>query len=407
MGSRLWRENALENASMIEPDDYGLSDVQTFASIADPAPSPDHSIFWKRWYTRLVGCAPVLQRRKEPDPSDPSATHEFISNDGVRIGCSMVLPSNHRPVSASLVAVHGYSTPPLLEESVRKWTAIADTGVAVLLIRLRGYKGSQIGIGDQTTPDALGVGWIGRGFDAPTPDEWILPSAVSDVCNACRVMRNALLQRDTDADAEFDVDPSIDHPGVYLTGISLGAGVATIAAAQLIGKLSGDSIIDRLCIALPSLGAWGWKLNHRHAGTTIEIEKILTEHPTRREELIDRLRLCDAVVHAHKVRVPTLGMLARRDDVSPAPSAAAVFNAIDADPGKKWRFVVPFGHFEGGLANARRHALFEHAMIDFFDPSRRPIDSMARWEPILHTGVLSPDGSSESSPTTDRNEAGR
>ena len=372
---------------MIEPEDYGYSHVQTFAHIGDPTPSADHSVFWKHWYSRLVETQPVLIKRSVVDDSDPSATHQFESADGVQIGCTLVLPSNKRPVRASLVTAHGYTLTKSLKESKARWQSIADQGVAVLIIRLRGYPGSQIGIGDQTKPDQHGAGWIARGFDADRHEEWILPNAVADVCNACRVMRNALLHRDTDT--SIVVDPAIDHPGVFLSGRSLGGGLSTIAAAQLIGKLSGESIIDRLAIALPSLGDWYWRLAHQPSGTTLDILKVIREHPEREDELISRLRLCDAVVHGRKVRVPTLGMLAQKDDVAPAPSAAAVFNAIEADPGRKWRFVVPYGHFDGGIANARRHALFERCLTEFFDPSHLPIESMTRWEPYLHDGAPS------------------
>ncbi len=375
---------------MIEPEDYGLSEVQTFAHIGDPTPAPDHSVFWKHWYAKLVDESPILRVRSVSDDSDPTATHEFLSTDGVSIGCVLVLPCNARPVRASLVTVHGYTPWAQLKDSTRRWQRIADTGIAVLIIRLRGYPGSQIGIGEMISPDAHGAGWIGRGFAGEKHEDWILPGAVSDVCNACRVMRNALLERDTDA--QIAVDSAIEHPGVFLMGASLGGGLATIAAAQLIGKLSGESIVDRLAIALPSLGAWKWRLAHRPSGTMADIERILTQHPNRRTELIDRLRLCDAVVHGRKVCVPTLGMLARRDEISPAPAAAAVFNAIDADPGRKWRFVVPYGHLRGDIANARRHALFEQAMVDFFDPRCVPIESMTRWEPMLHDGQLGPAG---------------
>jgi len=379
---------------MIEPADYGLDDVQTFAHIGDPTPAPDHSVFWKHWYARLVEHTPVLNRRTTIDPSDPSATHEFVSNDGVRIGATIVLPGDAKPVRASLVSVHGYNQRTALGDSARRWQRVADTGVAVLILRLRGYPGSQLGIGEQRSPDESGAGWIARGFAGEKHEDWILPGAIADVCNACRVMRNALLDRDTDT--HIPIDPAIDHPGIFLMGSSLGGGLASIAAAQLIGKLSGESIIDRLAIALPSLGAWRWRLAHQlpdqSTGTTADIKRVLARHPEREKELIDRLRLCDAVVHGRRVRVPTLGMLARRDEIAPAPSAAAVFNAINADPGRKWRFVVPYGHFEGSISNARRHALFERAMIDFFNPTCQPIESMEPWEPILHAGVAGPDG---------------
>jgi hypothetical protein len=72
--------------------------------------------------------------------------------------------------------------------------------------------------------------------------------------------------------------------------------------------------------------------------------------------------------------------------------AAAVFNAIDADPGRKWRFQIERGHFDGDLGNNRRIALYAGALCDFFDPSQRPIDAMGRWESLMHEGVTTPDG---------------
>ena len=179
---------------MIEPEAYGFNDVQTFAHIGDPSPAPDHSVFWKHWYARFIEDQPNLSVRSVTDDSDPTATHEFISSDGVRIGCRLVLPEDGKPVKASLVTAHGYHHALLLGDSIKRWQRIADSGVAVLIVRLRGYPGSQIGIGDQTTPDELGAGWIARGFAGKAHEDWILPKAVADVCNACRVMRNALLQ---------------------------------------------------------------------------------------------------------------------------------------------------------------------------------------------------------------------
>lgn len=389
---------------MIEPDDFGLSDVRTFAHIGDPAPGPEHSVFWKRWFSRLAEHTPVLTARKAPDASDPSATHELVSHGGVRIGCSLLLPDRGRPVGASLVVVHGYTVNESLEDSAARWRAVADNGVAVLVIRLRGYRGSRIGIGDQTRPDGHGCGWIGRGLLSDDAGDWIVPHAVADVCNACRVMRNALRDPDTSAGSgvRLRVDDSIEQPGVFLHGVSLGGGLAAIAAAQLIGKISGDPIVDRLGLAVPSLGDWRWRLDHAHGGITAEVVRLLDHAgPDHRAGLVDRLRLCDAVVHGRRVRIPTLGMLARRDDVVPAPSAAAVFNSIDADPGRKWRFVVPYGHWEGGIANARRHALFGRAAADFFDPARTPIEAMIPWELTLHDGVLAPDGQT-ATPTGDQ-----
>jgi len=363
--------------------------VRTFAHIGDPVPASDHAPFWKRWFESLVEHTPALVRRTAPDPSDPGATHEFDSIGGVNIGARLVLPSNNTRVCASLVTVHGDHTPDPLEISARRWQCVADEGIAVLLIRLRGYPGSQRSTGDLTQSDDQGNAWITRGFDAQKHEDWIVPQAVADVCNACRVMRNALLHRDTDTDIQ--VDESIDHPGVYLHGSSLGGGLAAISAAQLIGKLRGESIIDRLAIGTPSLGDWPRRFEQPR-GTAVHLKRILDKNPNRSDELMARLKLCDAIVHGRKVRIPTIGMLARHDKVVAPECAAAVFNSIDADPGRKWRFLIEHGHHEGDTSNNRRIALYRRALCDFFDPHRAPMEALKGWESLMHEGVTPPKG---------------
>jgi cephalosporin-C deacetylase-like acetyl esterase len=378
---------------MIEPADFGLSGVRTFAHVGDPTPSPDHSVFWNHWYAAVTSEQPAIRRRSTEDPSDPTATHEFDSAGGVRIGGRLVLPPKGTRVRAGLVVVHGAAPRECAVEDAR-WKRVAAQGVMVFAIRLRGFPGSQRETGDLRTPDAAGAGWIGRGLDAEIHEEWIVPHAVADVFQACRVLRNWILGRRGEG---VDAEPEpTDHPLVFLFGESLGGGLAVMAAAQLAGRIPRAHFIDRLAIGLPSLGDWPWRLRHPAGGTGADVEKVLTRHAARRAELVNRLRLCDAVVHAAKVRRPTLAKLAARDDVVPAPTAAAIFNAIDADPARKWRFLVPYGHIDGGITNARRHALFERCMADFFDPAARPIDLMEAWEPMLHAGDRTPGGETAS-----------
>lgn len=374
---------------MNPPSSTNPNFVRTFAHIGDPVPASDHAPFWKHWFDALVDHTPVLTRRLTPDPSDPGATHEFDSFDGVTIGARLVLPSDGRPVGASLVTVHGDMPPDPLDINARRWQRVADRGIAVLLIRLRGYPGSRTSCGDLTQINEHGNTWITRGFYAESHDKWILPKGVADVCNACRVMRNALLGRDTDL--RIDVDSEMDHPGVFLHGSSLGAGLAIISAGQLIGKIRGESIVDRLAIAMPSLGDWQTRLTHP-SGAALQIKRVIDANPDRREELLARLKLCDSIVHGRRVRVPTFAMLAREDKVVPAQCAAAAFNAIDADPGKKWRFVIDHGHHDGDTHTNRRIALYRRALCDFFDPKRMPIHSMDRWERVMHEGTRTPDG---------------
>lgn len=377
---------------MIEPDDFGCSSVRTFAHVGDPTPSPDHSVFWNHWYKAVTEERPFIRRRTTEDPSDPTATHEFDSAGGVRIGGTVVAPPEDVPATGALVVVHGTSPKQCAVEHAR-WNRLAKRGVAVLAIRLRGFPGSQRETGDLRKPDQLGAGWLARGLTADDHSEWVLPHAVADVFNACRVMRNWMLGRRGGDDHPIECEPEpSDHPAIMLFGESLGGGIAVMAAGQLAGRLPRDHFIDRMALGLPSLGDWPWRFAHRPCGAAVDLDKVLRQHPDRRVDLVERIRLCDAVVHATKVRRPTLGKLAHRDDIVPAPTAAAVFNAVDADPARKWRFLVPYGHIDGGISNARRHALFERCMADYFDPAVRPIDAMRPWEAVLHSGDKAPDG---------------
>ena len=57
---------------------------------------------------------------------------------------------------------------------------------------------------------------------------------------------------------------------------------------------------------------------------------------------------------------------------------------------EKARFLTPFGHFDGGIADARRHALFDRFTTDFLDPSIKPCDAIAAWEHLLISGSEQP-----------------
>ena len=85
-------------------------------------------------------------------------------------------------------------------------------------------------------------------------------------------------------------------------------------------------------------------------------------------------------------------MLAKRDAVVAPTTAAAVLNSIDADPGRKWRFLIEQGHHDGDTGVNRRIAMYRRALCDFFDPEMRPIQSMKRWEACMHGGTELPSG---------------
>lgn len=360
---------------MIEPTDYGLSPVATLAHVTTTGPSPVHSAFWGRWRKAFEGVTPELRIRgtSERDPTDPTATHEFEGIGSVRIGCALWEPPRGVPVLAGLVTLHGYSCGEVLAAEEARWARLVGRGLAVLAIRVRGFPGSSVETGPLARAEC---GWVGQGLmeaaargDDPL-GEWVLPRAVMDGAHACVAMS-----------ARLRGGP------VFLNGDSFGGGLAVLVAAQLAGRVE----IARLSIGWPSLGDWSWRLSR--AGETGgpaslggQVARLLSGAGPASEAVARLLKLADATVHAPRVRGAVLGKLAVRDEAVPAPTAAAVFNALGADPGRKWRFVVPYGHFDGGLRPARRIALHERAREDFLDPARPVEDSMKMWEPVLTGG---------------------
>lgn len=363
---------------MTEPDDFGFSPASTLAHVGNPTPHELHSPFWNRWLKEVREHEARLNEwTGEPyDPGDPSGSHWYESIRSTRIGAMLTRPPEGTPVKAGLVTLHGSGVPESLDDEPNRWQRIADKGVLVLSVRVRGYPGSMADTGDLlSTPE----GWVTHGLSGEIirPDDalgWIVPQAVADVVNGVRALRR-------------EIGPAAP---MYLRGESLGGGLAIIAAAQL----SRFDPIDRLVVGLPTFGDWPWRAGRRCAGTGGQIDDYIVALREYEEDMRAKLRLCDTVVHATRLRSRTLCKLAERDDVVPAPSAAGVFNALDSDPGRKWRFVVPYGHFDGGLKNARRHAMFERCAEAFLDPNQRPTIAMHPWEPLMHDGERMPDGSS-------------
>ncbi|VAX40256.1 hypothetical protein MNBD_PLANCTO03-1503 [hydrothermal vent metagenome] len=369
---------------MPPPDDFGFSPVATLAHVAELTPATMHRPFWNQWRERLSACTPRLLPAEPEDPADPTATHQFESLGSVRIGCALGLPPAGTPVRAGLVTTHGYQGREPLEHATRRWRNLTARGVAVLVLRVRGYPGSQLDVGDWTG-DPASLGWITHGFPASLQRSddalaWSLPLAVADVACGARALHEWLRSR-------AKTKTSTPLP-IFLHGESFGGGLAVMAAAQM---PAGFMRFERLALALPTFGDWAWRLaepSRMAFGAGAHLRTLLRSIAP--PDALDTLRLCDAAIHAERVLVPTLCKLALRDEVVPAPAAAAVYNALGADPGHKWRFLVPEGHTEPSLACARRHALFERCMTDFLDPANDPAEAMTPWEPMLVEGDHAP-----------------
>lgn len=341
---------------MVEPDDFGLTPIQTLAHVADPTRTARHARVWKAWGGAVEAAAARLGHAQERDPSDATADVCFESVRHTRIGCRLMLPTGR--AAAGIVVLHGYSGVPTLAEQAARWEPLRARGAGVLLVRVRGFAGSRLDAGDWESHPG---GWITRGLESAGEEaaDWSFALAAADVVAGVRALRRHLA-------AGTGVGPP-----VYIAGESFGAALAVVAAAYL----SDRDEIARLALGLPSMGDWAWRLTHpraRGSGAWAQVMRFLSDHADRQEQALTRLRTFDAAIHARQVRCPVLCKLAVRDDVVPAPAAAAVFNAMAGDPGRKWRYVTAYGHFDGGIADTRRHAAFERLVQEFLDPTREP-----------------------------------
>ena len=344
---------------MTEPDDFGLSPIQTLAHIGELARSPRHGSFWKNWAEVIFASQPRLVERREQDPSDPSATSEFESVRHARIGGLLLEPRDSRP-RGGVIVLHGYENTPHLSTSADDWRELADRGLAVLILRIRGYPGSQLDVAPVVAHagPAGGNAWITYGLDEPVSDRgigcaWAYSEAIADVVNAYRALRR-----------EFTKTRNGAKLPIAIYGESFGGGLAIAAAAALAERDEPS----RLAIGVPSMGDWPWRLTlpeHAVGGAGGMIRRHLAMNPGREAQIIELLRLHDSVLLARRIRCPILCKLALRDDVVPAPSAAAIFNALSTAPGLKQRFVTQYGHFDGGLRDLRRHAAFERLLREF------------------------------------------
>ncbi|MDX2115053.1 MAG: acetylxylan esterase [Planctomycetota bacterium] len=355
---------------MHEPESYGLSETQTLMQVADPTPPPGFAQFWSEWTARVWTQDPHFEPVADSglsaiDAGAAGLTHTFRSLKDVRVGCRIAAPPDGAAPRAVVITSHGYGMDPrtpLTDPHI--WDPAA---IAVVQIRFRGYPGSQMDTGDLTAQPG---GYIAIGLHSRT--DWILNLALADIVNAVRAARRMFGERTP----------------VMLHGESFGGGVAVLAASVLSGRIP----VARLAMGLPSLGWWRWRLERPAlAGIGLDVRRAIEAARGMESDLMETLRLFDAVVHARRILAPALCKVAMRDDVVPAPTAAAIYNALGTAPGMKWRFVTRYGHHDGGLSDLRRHVLFERLAGLFLDPAQDVAALMHRWETLLTAGERGPD----------------
>jgi cephalosporin-C deacetylase len=321
------------------PEDYGLTAEQTLGHRAHVERPEGFEAYWREVREEIVTLPERWVGSIEPGPNEV----RIASARDVRVIARVTVPE--APVAGVVITTHGSGAAEVFPEEPEPWT---EHGAATVRLRVRGYPPSTIDVDD------LRAGWILHGID--DPDAWILRGAVVDLVQTCRCARR-----------HFGPDLPIS-----LHGESLGGGLAVLAAAQLAAL--GDPA-HRLALGLPSFGDWRWRRDRYCNGTGGLVNERLRIMRRDADALMRTLLLFDGALHAPAVTSPTLCKLALADDVVPAPSAAAVFNALG---GERWRFVTSFGHFDGGIADGRRHVLFERIHPVFLDPRADPQKTIAR-----------------------------
>lgn len=349
----------------MSPDDFGMSPLATLAHTGDPTPPPGFNQFWSTW-VRRVGS--VEARFVEPSEDEragcagPGVTHLIPSLDDVRVGVRLTEPEG--AVQGAVVTLHGYAVDP--DDDLRIGRAWARRGLAVVDLRVRGYPGSQLDTGDLTSTPR---GYITNGLGDPAA--WSIAGATADVVCAVRALR-----------ATYGA-----HLHVGLHGESFGGGLAILAASAA----RDLAPVHRLAIGLPTFGDWLWRARRRAmGGSGGEAIRLMLADPEREETIRTCLGLFDAVIHARRVEAPVVCKLATLDEVVPAPTAAAIYNALGTAPGLKWRYVVKHGHADPGLldmAELRRLAMFEKIADAFLDPSVKPDDLMLRLSRSVREGA--------------------
>lgn len=322
------------------PEDYGLSAEQTLAHSIAVDPPADFGGFWAE-FREEVDTLP----RHWQGSLEPGANRVVISSlREVRVVARVTMPDD-APIGV-VITTHGSEAPDDFPEAPEPWTS---RGLATVRLRVRGYPPSTMDIEDHRG------NWIMQGIESP--EAWIVRGAVADVMQAFRGAR-----------AAFGADVPIG-----LHGESLGGGLAVIAAAQL--HATGTPPF-RMAIALPTFGDWAWREERYCNGAGGQVNFVLDLHrDQQREHVRHTLQLFDAAHHARAIECPVLCKLATLDDTVPAPSSAAILNAIASR--RTWVFQTRYGHYDGGLTDLRRHALFERLHPAMLDPRQEPEDAIA------------------------------
>ncbi len=311
-----------------EPENYGLSSEQTLAHTCATRQPDDFDVYWKTVREEVAGlpCGTL--------ELDHEGSFRFRSVRDVTIE-GQVLPASPSDRRGVVLELHGAETEGRISTEPPPWS---ELGLTTLRIRVRGFPPSEVEHSCE-----IGPRWLCGNVGAA--DSWIVRNAVADVMQAARIARIAMT------------------PGepLSIVGPSLGGGLAVMAVAQLTCM---SIAVDRLVLDLPSLGDWAWRSDRYSnglGGPLVQLIDVL--RGADRDALVASLAYCDAALHAETIRCPVLCHLAELDDVVPAPTAAAICNALGSSQIE--RVITRYGHFDGGLRHAREIAAFRQVVPRF------------------------------------------
>jgi cephalosporin-C deacetylase len=312
--------------------DYPLDQLRDY-TLASTEPA-DLADFWDRTLTQTR--AHPLDARFSPVDNHLSVIDTFDVSyagfGGDQIKGWLHLPAN-REAGVRLPAVvqyAGYSGGRGLAHQDTKW---AQAGYAQFIMDTRGQGyGGSTGETPDPHPSAGEVAYAGlmtRG--AGSKESYYYRRVFVDAFRAVEAVQ---------------AHPEVDPARIILAGISQGGGITIAAAGLAAGRL--DGVIAALP-DVPFLQDFPRAIDIAARGPYPEIAGFLNRHRDRYEQLLEVLNYFDGVHLGRAATVPALFSVALMDDICPASTVFAAYNAYgtEADAGKQIE-VYRFNNHEGG-----------------------------------------------------------
>jgi cephalosporin-C deacetylase len=296
--------------------DLPLDQLRTYTSSAvEPG---DFDAFWDRTIAEArefpldAGYVPVENHLSVIDSFDVS----FSGFGGARIKGWLHLPANRDPGRALPVVVQyvGYSGGRGLVQQDTKW---AHAGYAHFIMDTRGQGyGGSLGETPDTHASAGEVAYAGlmtRGLSCR--EDYYYRRVFVDAFRAVEAAQS---------------HPEVDAGQVLLAGLSQGGGLAIAAAGLAAGRLDG---VAGTMADVPFLQDFPRAIDIAARGPYPEIAGFLARHRDRYEPALAVLNYFDGVHLGRRAAAPALFSVALMDDVCPASTVFAAYNAYGAGAG--------------------------------------------------------------------------